>query len=273
LVRISGLSHGTDVWTNNGQELVREGVATLKEIIPSRDDIMVYLIYMGVDKKTAFKIMESVRKGKGVSDAEAGQMLDAGVPEWYVESCRKIKYLFPKAHAVAYVLMTVRIAYFKIHHQEAFYAAAFSVRADDFDYASMCLGADAAREEYARLKESEDSKKNGAESTKDKNTIALLELLLEMYGRGIKFAPLDLYKSEVYRFLPTGGGILPPLCTVQGLGHSVAEAIVEARQDGPFDTVEIFKKRSKVNKTVLELLRGYGVLDGVPETDQMSLFD
>ena len=271
LVRISGLSHGTDVWTNNGQELVRDKMATLKEIIPSRDDIMVYLIHMGVEKKAAFKIMESVRKGRGVTDKEAGQMLDAGVPEWYVESCRKIKYLFPKAHAVAYVLMTVRIAYFKIHYPEAFYAATFSM--GGIDYASMCIDMETARKEFVRLKESEDGKKNGEESAKDKHTIAVLELVLEMYQRGIKFAPLDLYQSEVYRFVPTEGGILPPLCTVQGLGQSVAEAIAEARQEGHFDTIEDFKKRSKVNKTVLELLRNYRVLDGIPETNQMSLFD
>jgi len=278
LVRISGLSHGTDVWTNNGQELIRNKVATLKEIIPSRDDIMVYLIHMGVEKKVAFKIMESVRKGRGITDDEADQMLDVGIPDWYVESCRKIKYLFPKAHAVAYVLMTVRIAYFKMHHPAAFYASAFSVRTQDFDYALMCIDEVAAKAEYMRLQAADNDKsgangKNGTDSAKDKNTLAILELVLEMYRRGIKFVPLDVYASEVSRFKPTPQGILPPLCTVQGLGQNVAEAIVAARDDGDFDTIEAFRTRTKVNKTVLELLRKYNVLDGIPETDQMSLFD
>ena len=267
LVRISGLSHGTNVWTNNGQDLIKEGIATLKEIIPSRDDIMVYLIHKGVEKKVAFKIMESVRKGRGVGPEDADRMEEAGVPEWYIESCRKIEYLFPKAHAVAYVLMTIRIAYFKFYHPEAFYAAAFSVKADEFDYALMCTGQEAAEAEYARLQNPE------VGIAKDKSTQAILELVIEMYKRGIKFAPLDIYESEVWKFKPVEAGILPPLCTVAGLGQSVAEAIAEARKEGPFRTVESFKGRTKVNKTVLELLRKYRVLEGIPETDQLSLFD
>lgn len=272
LVRISGLSHGTDVWTNNGQELIRSKKATLKEIIPSRDDIMVHLIHKGVDKKAAFKIMESVRKGRGITEEEAAQMLDVGIPDWYVESCRKIKYLFPKAHAVAYVLMTVRIAYYKLYHPAAFYAAAFSVKVLDFDYALMCVDESVAKAEYMRLLEV-DKDATKPESAKDKNTISILELVLEMYRRGIKFAPLDLYTSGASRFKPTEKGILPPLCTVQGLGESVAETIVAAREEGSFDTVDSFKQRTKVNKTVLELLREYQVLKDIPETDQISLFE
>ena len=272
LVRISGLSHGTNVWSNNGQDLVKNKVATLKEIISSREDIMVFLIRMGVDKNTAFKIMESVRRGRGVTEEEAGKMLDAVVPDWYVESCRKIEYLFPKAHAVAYVLMTVRIAYYKKYHPEAFYAASFSVKSDEFDYATMCVGEDAARAEYMRLKEKET---NGeAESAKDKSTMATLEMALEMYKRGIKFAPLDIYQSEVSEFKPIAENlILPPLCTVSGLGQSVAETIAAARLEETFATIEDFKTRAKVNKTVLKLLQDYKVLDGMPETDQLSLFD
>jgi len=273
LVRISGLSHGTDVWTTNAQDLIRNNVATLKEIIPCRDDIMVYLIHMGLEKKLAFKIMESVRKGNGVTADEIEKMMDVGVPEWYIDSCRKIKYLFPKAHAVAYVLMTARIAYFKYHHPEAFYAATFSVKAEDFDYATMCQGESVAKVEYERLKIKTDDKKNGTDSAKDKVTMATLELVLEMYSRGINFAPISLYESEVYRFRPTENGILPPFCTVQGLGRSVAEAVVASRQEGEFDTVDDFKNRTKVNKTVLELLRQYRVLEGMPEANQMSLFD
>jgi len=267
LVRISGLSHGTNVWTNNGQDLVKDGVATLKEIIPSRDDIMIYLINKGIEKLTAFNIMETVRKkDKYLNDEQVGLMLDSGIPDWYVESCQKIEYLFPKAHAVAYVLMTVRIAYFKKHHPEAFYAASLSVRAADIDYATMCMGKETAEREQARLQ-------SEAATEKDKSTAAILDLVLEMYQRGLNFAPLDVYASEVSRFVPTPGGILPPLCTVQGLGQSVAELIVTSRADGEFDTVEDFRKRTKVNKTVLELLRKYKVLEGIPETNQMSLFD
>jgi len=266
LVRISGLSHGTNVWTSNGQDLIKDKIATLKEIIPSRDDIMIYLIHKGVEKMTAFKIMETVRKkGKYLSDEEVELMLDAGIPEWYVNSCQKIEYLFPKAHAVAYVLMTVRIAYFKQYHPEAFYAASFSVRSSDFDYAKMCMGEEIAKSEYQNLKDSTEAK--------DKNTMAILDLVLEMYSRGLSFAPLNVYESEVSRFKPTAAGILPPLCTVQGLGQSVAEAIVQARKEGIFDTIEAFKTRSKVNKTVLSLLREYKVLEGIPETNQLSLFD
>ena len=287
LVRISGLSHGTNVWTNNGQDLVKNGIATLRDIIPGRDDIMVYLIHKNVDKQAAFQIMESVRKGKGLKDEWVDLMLDAGVPDWYIDSCRKIEYLFPKAHAVAYVLMTVRIAYYKLYHPEAFYAATFSVKANDFDYANMCMGEDTARAKYIKLKEREAAGRVGAEnkngaaastertadSAKDKSNIVVMEMVLEMYSRGLKFAPLDVYKSEVSEFKPTPDGLLPPLYTVSGLGQSAAEAIVEARKDGPFVTVEDFKKRTGANKTVLNLLKRYMVLYGIPETNQMSLFD
>ena len=273
LVRISGLSHGTDVWATNAQDLIRNNVATLKEIIPCRDDIMVYLIHKGLEKKLAFKIMESVRKGKGVTSEEIDIMMDAGVPEWYIESCRKIKYLFPKAHAVAYVLMTARIAYFKYYHPEAFYAATFSVKTEDFDYTTMCQGESVAKAEYEKLKLKTEDKKNGTDSAKDKVTLATLELVLEMYSRGLNFAPIGLYESEVYKFKPTEKGILPPFCTVQGLGRSVAEAVIASRQEGEFDTVDDFKNRTKVNKNVLELLRQYNVLEGMPEANQMSLFD
>ncbi|MCL1997431.1 MAG: PolC-type DNA polymerase III [Turicibacter sp.] len=272
LVRISGLSHGTNVWTNNGQELIRNRQATLKEIIPSRDDIMVYLIHQGVTKKVAFKIMESVRKGRGITEEEAAEMLDCGIPDWYVDSCRKIEYLFPKAHAVAYVLMTMRIAYFKKYHPEAFYAATFSMQSAEFDYAAMCSGAEIAQTKYVELKALIEDKII-QDTAKDKSTLAIFEIVLEMYKRGINFAPIHVYKSDVSNFKPTAEGILPPLCTVTGLGRSVAEAIVNAREKGSFDTVDSFKDRCKVNKTVLNLLRKYNALDGIPETDQISLFE
>ncbi|MCL2016521.1 MAG: PolC-type DNA polymerase III [Defluviitaleaceae bacterium] len=271
LVRISGLSHGTNVWTNNGQDLIKERTATLKEIIPSRDDIMVYLINKGVAKKTAFKIMESVRKGRGVTETETEEMRNASVPAWYINSCRKIEYLFPKAHAVAYVLMTVRIAWFKLYYPAAFYAASFSVKTEDFDYSHMCNGLETAQREYVRLLNTD---QKTADSAKTKSTITTLDLVMEMYKRNITFAPLDIYKSESAKFKPLNEReILPPLSTVQGLGQSVAETIVTARTEKPFSTVDNFKVRTKVNKSVLELLRRHGVLNGIPETDQVSLFD
>lgn len=268
LVRISGLSHGTDVWLNNAQELVRSKTATLREIIPGRDDIMVYLISLGVEKLTAFKIMEDVRlKGHDVSDEQVQIMEEAGVPEWYIESCRKIKYLFPKGHAVAYVTMTVRIAYYKLYHPYSFYAASFSVKAEDFDYDVMCRGREIAMEAAKALTSL------GKEATaKDKNSLTILELVLEMYARGLRFVPLDLYKAEVSRFLVTDDGLMPPLCSVSGLGVSVAKNIVEAREEGEFFTVDDFRARTKTNKTVIELLKKHGILNGIPDTNQLSLF-
>ena len=268
LVRISGLSHGNDVWLNNAQELIRDGVANLRQVIPTRDDIMVYLIQKGVDRLASFKIMESVRKGKGVSPEDAALMDEAGIPEWYTESCRRIKYMFPKGHAVAYVMMAVRIGYYKIHHPLAFYAAIFSVKAEDFDYELCCKGREPVRRELARI----EAIPRESQSAKDKNTQTLLELVNEMYARGLSFAPLDLYRSDARQFLVQGGRLLPPLCSVAGLGGSVAANINEARKDGEFPNIENFRSRTKINKTVIELLRKNGVLDGLPESNQMTLF-
>ena len=267
LVRISGLSHGTNVWTNNAADLIRQKVATLKEIIPTRDDIMTYLIIKGVDELAAFKIMESVRKGRGVTEDEERLMRAAGVPAWYIESCRKIEYLFPKGHAVAYVMMTMRIGYFKIHHPEAFYAATFSVKSDDFDYEKMCLGPEIAKQEMRRI----NAMGNDA-SQKDDKSMVLLELVNEMYARGLKFAKLDLYAASASKFIITEDGLMPPLCAVAGLGETVADTIVAAREDGEFFSVEDLKARTRVNKNVVQLLKDNGVLDGIPETEQLTLF-
>ncbi|MDR1540724.1 MAG: PolC-type DNA polymerase III [Clostridiales bacterium] len=267
LVRISGLSHGTDVWLNNAADLIRDGVASLKEVIPTRDDIMLFLINKGVEKKAAFKIMENVRKGKGLKPEEGDLMRRFGVPEWYIESCKKIKYLFPKGHAVAYVTMTVRIAYFKIHYPYSFYSASFSVKAEDFDYELMCFGIDRARAAMSRITEL------GKEATaKEKSTQTILELVIEMYARGLKFARLDLYKAKASKFFESPSGLMPPLCSVQGLGASAAQSIVDAREDGEFFTIDDFRKRTKTNKTVVDLLIKNGILDGIPETNQMTLF-
>ncbi|MCL2573462.1 MAG: PolC-type DNA polymerase III [Defluviitaleaceae bacterium] len=267
LVRISGLSHGTDVWAGNALDLVRQKIATLSEIIPSRDDIMVYLILKGVAESDAFKIMENVRKGKGITDEEERIMLAARVPKWYIESCRKIKYLFPKGHAVAYVMMTMRIGYYKIHYPEAFYAATFSVKSDDFDYVRMCLGSDVAKQEMRRI----NSLGNEA-SQKDDKSMVLLELVTEMYARGLKFAKLDIYKAHATKFLLTDDGLMPPLCAVAGLGETVADTIVAARQDGEFFSVDDLKNRTRVNKNVVQLLKDNGILEGMPETEQLTLF-
>lgn len=274
LVRISGLSHGTDVWVGNAQDLVRDGVATLKEIIPTRDDIMVYLINKGVDNLMAFKIMELVRKGnfmkpKFAADREKYEatMREHNVPEWYIDSCKKIKYMFPKGHAVAYVTNTFRIGYFKINYPYAFYAATFYVKRDDFDYNIMCFGIEKVRETMQEIKQ------QGKEATaKDKNMLTTLELVLEMYARGLKFVKMDLYESDAVKFKVTDDGLLPPLCTVQGLGANAAQSIVDAREQGEFQTIEELKDRAKLGKTVLQLLRDNGVLDGIPETNQLTLF-
>ncbi len=267
LVRISGLSHGTEVWINNAQDLVREKVATLKEVIPTRDDIMVYLINKGVEKKAAFKIMENVRKGKGLTEAEEETMLDASVPEWYIDSCKKIKYMFPKGHAVAYVMMTVRIGYFKIYYPYSFYAATFTVKVDDFDYETMCNGVENVISHMERINNL------GKDATaKDKNTLTTLELVLEMYRRKLNFVPIDLYHSLENRFKVTDKGLLPPLCAIAGLGASVAAKIVEEREKGEFETIDDFSRRTKANKNVIELLKKHNILNGLPETDQLTLF-
>ncbi|MDR2940517.1 MAG: PolC-type DNA polymerase III, partial [Clostridiales bacterium] len=267
LVRISGLSHGTDVWFNNAQELIKDGVATLKEVIPTRDDIMVYLINKGVEKKAAFKIMENVRKGRGLTEDEVNTMKASNVPDWYIESCRRIKYMFPKGHAVAYVMMTVRIGYFKIYYPYSFYGAAFSVKAEDFDYELMCQGTDKVYAEIKRLNSI------GKEiSAKEKGTLTTLELVYEMYKRGLKFLPLDLYNSDARKFKVTSEGLLPPLSSVQGLGANAAAAIVAARGDGEFLTVEEFRNRAKTTKTVIQLLKKLDILKGIPDTDQLSFF-
>ena len=267
LVRISGLSHGTDVWLGNGAELIKAGTASLQEIISTRDNIMIYLIQKGLPSKDAFDITEKVRKGKGVTDDEEELMLDNGVPHWYIESCRRIKYMFPKGHAVAYVANAVRMAYFKIHHPTAFYAAAFSVKSDEFDYEIMCRGRQGVIAEMERVNNL------GKEATqKDEKSMTMLELVNEMYARGLEFLPLDIYKSQVTKFLIIDGKLLPPLVAIQGLGLSIAELIAQERENGEFFSIEDLKERTKVNKNVVQLLKDNGILNGIPETEQMSLF-
>lgn len=267
LVRISGFSHGTDVWLNNAQELIKSGTAQLSEAISTRDDIMIYLMYKGMPPDLSFKIMEDVRKGKGVKPEYEQEMRSHGVPEWYISSCKKIKYMFPKAHAVAYVTMAFRIAYFKINYPLAFYASFFTVRADDFDAQLIVRGKDAV------LRAIEEIEKKGNEaSAKEKSLLTILEVALEMMARGYRFTPVDLSKSDAARFIITDDGLLPPLASLQGIGKTAAQNIVEARKERPFTSVEDLKYRGKATKTVIEVLEAHGALRGLAPTDQLCLF-
>lgn len=267
LVRISGLSHGTDVWLGNAQELVRSGTASISEIIACRDDIMVYLIYKGLEPSLAFKIMESVRKGRGLKPEDIEEMKKHDVPDWYIESCQKIKYMFPKAHAVAYVTMAFRIAWFKVHYPEAFYATFFTVRADEFDADIMSQGKEAC------LRKIEEIERKGNEATqKEKNLLTILEVVLEMYCRGINLLKVDLWKSDATKFLITESGILPPFVGLQGLGETAAHNLAEIRDQGLIKSIEDLRVQGKLSKTVIDILEQHGCLAGLPAENQLSLF-
>jgi DNA polymerase-3 subunit alpha (Gram-positive type) len=271
LVRISGLSHGTDVWLNNAQEFVRAGKATLSEVISVRDDIMNYLIDSGIEKGTAFKIMEFVRKGMPSRNPEQWEeysklMKEHKVADWYIESCRRIKYMFPKGHAVAYVMMAMRIAYFKVHYPLAFYAAYLSRKADDFDSDIMLQP---IREIEARRKE---LSVQGKLDVREKTQLALCEIIVEMYARGIEFEGVDIYKSEGFKFTIDGDKIRVPLIAVNGLGASVVENILRERELGKFISYEDLKRRSKASGTVIEKLKAVKAVEGLSETNQRSLF-
>ncbi|MEH7110924.1 PolC-type DNA polymerase III [Neobacillus niacini] len=267
LVQISGLSHGTDVWLGNAQELIHNQTCNLSEVIGCRDDIMVYLIYQGLDPSFAFKIMESVRKGKGLTEEMEAEMRKNEVPEWYIDSCKKIKYMFPKAHAAAYVLMAVRIAYFKVHLPLLYYAAYFTVRAEDFDIEAMSRGS-----ESIRAKIEEINAKGLEVSNKEKNLLTVLELALEMTERGFSFQNYDLYKSDASEFIIEGNSLIPPFNSIPGLGTNAAYNIVKSRQDGEFLSKEDLQQRGKVSKTILEYLDKQGCLSSLPEQNQLSLF-
>ncbi|MGG0669055.1 PolC-type DNA polymerase III [Sporosarcina koreensis] len=267
LIQISGLSHGTDVWLGNAQELIQNKICQLSDVIGCRDDIMVYLIYQGLEPAMAFKIMESVRKGKGLTPEFEEAMKANQVPGWYIDSCKKIKYMFPKAHAAAYVLMALRIAYFKVHHPIMYYAAYFTVRATDYDLATMTKGNASIR---AKIKEIND--KGLEASPKEKNLLTVLEISLEMYERGFSFAKPDLYKSDASEFLIDGNQLLPPFDAIPSLGTNVAKTIVEARKDGIFLSKEDLQQRGRVSKTVIEYMDSLGCLEGMPDSNQLSLF-
>ena len=267
LVRISGFSHGTDVWLNNAQDLIRDKVASLSEAISARDDIMVTLIQKGVASKTSFEIMESVRKGKGVKPQYVASMREREVPDWFIDSCQKIKYMFPKAHAVAYVMMAFRIAWFKVHHPLAFYAAYFTIRAEEFDSVAAARGEQALNAVVHDL----ESKGNGA-SHKEKAMLSVMETAREMVLRGFGFQPVDLYRSHASEFLVCDRSLLPPLAALPGLGAAAAESLVAARQERPFSSQEDLRNRGRVSKTIVELLAQQGCLRDLPESDQLRLF-
>ena len=274
LVRIAGLSHGTDVWLGNAQTLIQEGKATISTAICTRDDIMTYLIGKGLDSEEAFTIMERVRKG-AVANGKCKEwpeykkdMLDHGVPDWYVWSCEKIKYMFPKAHAAAYVMMAWRIAWCKVFYPLAYYAAFFSIRATSFNYELMCQGKERLEyfmHDYERRKDTL--------SKKEQDTYKDMRIVQEMYARGFEFLPIDLYKAKAHHFQIIDNKLMPSISTIDGLGDKAADAVVEAAKDGKFLSRDDFRQRTKVSKTVIDLMVDLGILADLPESNQLSLFD
>ena len=268
LIRISGLGHGTDVWLGNAQTLILEGTADISHCICCRDDIMIYLINKGVDSALSFTIMESVRKGKGLKPEFESAMKEKDVPDWYIASCKKIKYMFPKAHAAAYVMMAWRIAYCKINYPLAYYAAFFSIRAKAFSYELMCQGMQHLKNVMADYKKREDTL-----SQKEQASLKDMKIVLEMYARGYDFIPIDIFSAKSRSFQIVDGKLMPSLNSIDGLGEAAADAIVEAAKDGPFLSKDDFRQRTKVSKTIVELMDSLNLLGKLPESNQISLFD
>ena len=266
LVRISGFSHGTDVWLGNAQDLIRSGQCTLRDAISARDDIMMYLIHKGIDPLLSFQTMESVRKGKGIKPEIVEVLRKGGIPEWYIGACQKIKYMFPRAHATAYVMMAWRIAYCKVHYPLAFYAAYFSIRAAEFDADVVARGKDYVKRQL------DDFEARDSQDIKDKATIIVLQLAWEMYLRGFTMERVDIYRSNAEKFILHEKSLLPPLASLGGVGASAARSIVEARKDGVFTSIEDIKKRTGISKTCIDALQAHGCLSGFDESDQMELF-
>lgn len=267
LVRISGLSHGTDVWLGNAQDLVRDGVTTMREAIATRDDIMNYLRKKGLENGDAFTIMEKVRKGKGLTEEQEMLMIEHDVPDWYIESCKKIKYMFPRAHAVAYVLMSMREAYYKVYHPLEFYAVYFTTKVAAFDADVILKGQKAVEERMADI-----DRRGKDAAKKEENEYTVLEVAYEMYARGFEFAPARLGVSDATKFRVADGKVVLPFVAIPGMGEGAATAFADAYAERPYETVEEAMERGHVNKTVLEKLRDHGVLEGLPETAQISFF-
>ena len=270
LIRISGLSHGTDVWLGNAQTLIEEGKATISTAICTRDDIMTYLINKGMESELSFTIMESVRKGKGLKPEWEEAMTAAGVPDWYIWSCKKIKYMFPKAHAAAYVMMAWRIAYCKINYPLAYYAAYFGIRASAFSYELMGQGKEKLMHHYKEYKRRDELNQL---SKKEQDTLKDMKNVMEMYARGFDFLPIDIYKSKATKFQIVGDKLLPPFNTIDGMGDKAAESVELAAKDGPYLSKDDFRQRTKISKTVIDLMDNMGLLGNLPESNQLSLFD
>ena len=276
LLQLSGLSHGTDVWLGNAQDLIKAGIADLSTVIGCRDDIMVYLMHAGLDPKMAFTIMERVRKGMWlkISEEERNCYIEAmkanNVPEWYIESCGKIKYMFPKAHAAAYVMMALRVAYFKVHHPIYYYCAYFSIRAKAFDIKTMGAGLDAIKR---KMQEISEKRKNNEASNVEIDLYTTLEIVNEMWERGFKFGKLDLYRSDATEFIIDGDTLIPPFVAMDGLGENVAKQLVRARQEGEFLSKTELRKRGGLSSTLVEKMDEMGILGNMPEDNQLSLFD
>ena len=276
LLQLSGLSHGTDVWLGNAQDLIKSGIADLSTVIGCRDDIMVYLMHAGLDPKMAFTIMERVRKGMWlkISEEERNGYIEAmranNVPEWYIESCGKIKYMFPKAHAAAYVMMALRVAYFKVHHPIYYYCAYFSIRAKAFDIKTMGAGLDAIKR---KMQEIAEKRKNNEASNVEIDLYTTLEIVNEMWERGFKFGKLDLYRSDATEFIIDGDTLIPPFVAMDGLGENVAKQLVRARQEGEFLSKTELRKRGGLSSTLVEKMDEMGILGNMPEDNQLSLFD
>ena len=276
LLQLSGLSHGTDVWLGNAQDLIKAGIADLSTVIGCRDDIMVYLMHAGLDPKMAFTIMERVRKGLWlkISEEERNGYIEAmkanNVPEWYIESCGKIKYMFPKAHAAAYVMMALRVAYFKVHHPIYYYCAYFSIRAKAFDIKTMGTGLDAIKR---KMQEIAEKRKNNEASNVEIDLYTTLEIVNEMWERGFKFGKLDLYRSDATEFIIDGDTLIPPFVAMDGLGENVAKQLVRARQEGEFLSKTELRKRGGLSSTLVEKMDEMGILGNMPEDNQLSLFD
>ena len=274
LIRISGLSHGTDVWLNNAQELIRSGKATISTAICTRDDIMTYLINKGLDSEESFTIMERVRKGT-VAKGKCKEwpefkkdMAEHDVPDWYIWSCEKIKYMFPKAHAAAYVMMAYRIAYCKINYPLAYYGAYFGIRADAFSYEIMCQG-----KEKLQYYIDDYNRRSATLSKKEQDTMKDMHIVQEMYARGYEFLPIDIYRAKATKFQIIGGKLMPPFSSIDGMGEKAAEAVEEAAKDGPYLSRDDFRQRTKASKTVIDYMGDLGLLGDLPESNQLSLFD